>query len=478
MHHYNIINSTISIIYLIAILILFLNPATAITEIEVNPINSPDGIILLIVDGLGSNYICPASIPYAIDGTRLPQPKTSNISLIIEDNMQIKTVTTQKTYTGGGHSILVTGYSNANTNAVKIYDATIYDMTRNNNFIDFAILQRGDFYEMRNEQHLIIYDASNSINNPELKIDKNYGFKASTILYSILNSHKNEKQNYIHSYPESSIERYNAYNRAGIKIAKDIINYMSENHINQRYMLTINLGATDSAGHFRGVKGYIESIEALDKIIMSLYNLANENNLVFILIADYGMAFRKSDSMRGGHQGPDFTVTDEAQKIPFVISAPTIESGVLKGNFGQEDIAPTLLDLLDIRGKLKLQDGSALPIENFISIKLSGLSMNNRVELMQNGKIIAFGEYDSEYIFYGVKPDFNYVLSITESGSTTEKQIFTDTDISFDFSKNNAYVANENNFLDSFNFKNIIGFLLILIINIIGFVLIFKIIKQ
>lgn len=78
---YNIISTINSVLFLIVLLILFLNPATAITEIEANPINSPDDIIILIIDRLGSNYIYSELASYAIDGITLPIENYTSIKL-------------------------------------------------------------------------------------------------------------------------------------------------------------------------------------------------------------------------------------------------------------------------------------------------------------------------------------------------------------------------------------------------------------
>ena len=88
------------------------------------------------------------------------------------------------------------------------------------------------------------------------------------------------------------------------------------------------------SGHYRDNYGYIDCVESLDSELLPLYNLCKENNLAFILTADHGMAF-SADGSKGGHQSEKYSVSDEAQMVPFIANAQDIESGVIRGSSGR-----------------------------------------------------------------------------------------------------------------------------------------------
>ena len=84
-------------------------PASAITEVKVNPINTSEGAVVLIVDGLSASFIYPELTPHSLDGSPLDKAKLENIPKIAEDSARILEFRAPQTFTEGGHSVLVTG---------------------------------------------------------------------------------------------------------------------------------------------------------------------------------------------------------------------------------------------------------------------------------------------------------------------------------------------------------------------------------
>ncbi|WP_292485136.1 hypothetical protein [Methanohalobium sp.] len=53
-------------------------PSTATSHIKVNPVNNPDGAVILIIDGLSLSYIYPEMTPENIDGVETRKPVLKN----------------------------------------------------------------------------------------------------------------------------------------------------------------------------------------------------------------------------------------------------------------------------------------------------------------------------------------------------------------------------------------------------------------
>jgi len=103
-------------------------PAFALTEMEVNPVNTPDGAVVLIVDGLSAPFIYPELTPHALDGATLEKARLENIPFISKNSAQIIEFRAPQTFTEGGHSVLVTGNPDADSEFVSFKDANIFDI--------------------------------------------------------------------------------------------------------------------------------------------------------------------------------------------------------------------------------------------------------------------------------------------------------------------------------------------------------------
>jgi 2,3-bisphosphoglycerate-independent phosphoglycerate mutase len=464
----------------------------ATTEIEVNPVNTPAGAVILIIDGLSSSYIYPELTPYAIDGTALDKATVRNISQIAEKSSRVLDISAPQTYTEAGHSVLVTGNSGAKGNIVGNPGATVYDTAHENGYLCFAVLEKGDFSQMRAEQDVVVYDETNSINNPTIKIETNEYSKDMNPVQGVsdlMNVYAEQAYDYVNQYPEGSGERYDAYNRWAIDTAADIIGYMSDNAPDQRYILTVNTGAVDSSGHYRRTGGYIENIEGIDSVIMPFYELCIENNLAFILTSDHGMAFSAND-VRGGHQSEKYAVTPEAQKIPLIVHAPDVDRGVVTEKYGQEDIAPTILNVLNLPIELDYADGSAIPVKDYVNLKID-VPPESTVELLQEDKTIASASDDDQYLFLGIEPGYIYTVRISSNemleelngiGKTVvengvvDHEVFMATDVALNFVEQISSPPENSGLLQ--NRRHLIGCTLIALINVTGLLIILRILKE
>ena len=151
----------------------------------------------------------------------------------------------------------------------------------------------------RSEQDAVLRDKNNSIKNIEIMLEQyeySQDIRVPSGLLQVMRSRADMAPAYVSS--KETRDRYNGYNRWGIETACDVVNYMAKNCPDQKYLLTVNVGAIDMSGHYRDNYGYIDCVESLDSELLPLYNLCKENSLAFILTADHGMAF-SADGSKG-----------------------------------------------------------------------------------------------------------------------------------------------------------------------------------
>lgn len=480
---------------------IFPSPASGLTEVEVNPVNTPQGAVVLIVDGLSAPFIYPELTPHALDGIALEKAKLENLPRINKESVRVLEFRVPQTFTEGGHSVLVTGNPSADSELVSFKDATIFDILHREGYLCIAIMEKGDFGSICAEQDIILKDENNSINNMTIKLEQHANSPNVEIpqeLIKILEKDADKAPEYVKS--KETREKYNGYDRWGVETACDVIDYMSKNKPDQKYLLTINVGAVDSSGHHRDNYGYVDCIECLDSDISSLYELCKKNNLAFVLTADHGMGFSKNDS-KGGHQSEKFTETDEAQMIPLIVHAQDVKSDILRGKHNQEDFAPTLLGILDIPDRPRFAEGKQILLTGHVNLKVE-LPEKGSTELRKNGNIIASLKNDDKFLFLGLEPGNSYTIkAMLESGNSLEEQekkLTLDTDSMLEFTekgqkkqenvesnmdseKNSSFTAgfvNENSGNSGSGLKHLIGYLVIGLVNLAGIVIIAKILKK
>lgn len=406
------------------LLFLLSDIASGFSEIALNDVERPDGAILFIVDGLGSSYYFPEFTPYALDGSELPKARTENLT----SGSRILDTRTPHPVTGIAHSVIVTGFSDANEEMVSYPDATIYDITRHNGFVNLAVMETGDFPGMREEQDIIMFAENNSIDEPKISIQAT---KAPSGIYELMYEWRMKLPSYLDR--KSGVKRYSAYNKWSIDAANAVAISMINDHPSQKFLLTVNIGAIDSGGHNLGVDNYISLIESLDSDFYPLYRTASENNIALFFTADHGMSFAAKNAKRGGHISDKYSSRQESLRIPFVVFSPNANPGVIEGVFGQEDIAPTLLSILDLPNNLQYADSKPVNLKNYASIFIRSHNEYD-VSLWNNGKKIA-EHSGAELGFTGLQLNMSYTLKAKGKEGVYEEHLFLDSDKQFVLSK-------------------------------------------
>lgn len=439
----------------LAILIIFAlsGVALGVSEVTLNNVKRPDGAILFIVDGFGSSYYYPELTPYALDGSEISKAKTGNLTF----GTRILNISTSHPVTGIAHSVIVTGYSQANEEIVGYKDATIYDITRQHGFVNLAVMEKGDFTNMREEQDIILFAENNSIDEPMISIQAN---KAPPGVYELMYNWKMKLPEYLNNL--SVKEKYPAYNKWGIDTANAVAEYMIKKHPSQRFLLTVNIGAIDSGGHNLGEDDYYRLIEDLDRDFYPLYVTAKESNIALFLTADHGMSFATKNARRGGHASEKYSEMQESLRIPLVIISPNTIPGVLNGEYGQEDIAPTLLSVLDLPNNLQYADGNTINMKSYASVFVKA-NTEYQVSLWDAGRKVSESR-DSELVFAGLPLNTNYTLKASGDDGTHEERLFLDSDKHFNFKPEQGL-----------NYRGVVAVILIFIVVIAGLVLIKRI---
>ncbi|MBU4138473.1 MAG: alkaline phosphatase family protein [Euryarchaeota archaeon] len=444
--------------YVLLISILFVTFSVAssgATEITLNNIQKPDSAILFIVDGLGSSYFYPELTPYAIDESEISKALTRNLT----SGTRLLDIRTPIPSTGQAHSVIVTGYSGANEEIVGYPDATIYDITRQHGFVNLAVMEKGDFQNLRDEQDIILFAQNNSIDKPLISIQAN---KAPSGIYELMYDWKMKLPEYLEN--RKGREKYSAYNKWGIDSANAVAVYMRKSHPSQRFLLTVNVGAIDSGGHNIGEDDYYLLIEDLDRDIYPLYTTARENNIALFFTADHGMSFATKNARRGGHASGKYAIKLESLKIPLVIMSQNTIPGVFNGEYREGDIAPTLLSVLDLPNSLQYADGKTINVKKYATIFVKA-DKEYSVSLWNGGQKVSESS-GSDLIFAGMPLNTNYTIKAVGADKTYEEKLFMDSDklLKFDSGK-------------GLDYRGIVAIILILFV-IIGGILIIRKIKD
>jgi len=406
------------------LLVSFSIPLTgAQTTIEVGETNPPQNIVLLIVDGMGSAYVTQGRTPLALNGDPVESADVPFFQNMISDGILLPQIIVPTPSTVPAHSVIITGFSGAEQEMVEYNDATIYDVLKEEGFLCIAIMHNGDFSEMRNEQDVILYSPSNSISTPSLRVQVNDASVPEDIVRE-LELLKQELPGYLEG--TDGLDSYIAYSDWELDASRDIVSLMARQHPDMKYILTINVGVVDSAGHYKGVDGYIGSIEGVDSKLEPLYSAAQNSNTAFVITADHGMAFKTPESSRGGHASEDY-YSSEAVTVPLLIISPNVVFGMDYGRYGQEDLAPTLLSILDIPAQLRYSDGEAIPVKDYADLRVS-VNSESDVEVIQGSEMVSGGSGDVMYIFTGLKPKTNYTVRVNSGKDILEQSVYLNVD--------------------------------------------------
>ncbi len=455
-------------VLLVLCLSLTLPIIAAQTCIEVSETNPPQNMVLLIVDGMGSGYVSQGMVPAALDGSLIIPPEVPFMDSLAVKGVLLPDINVPDPRTGPAYSVIVTGYSGAEPEIVAYAGATIYDVLEDEGFITIALMHKGDAAAMRAEQDVILFSENNSITEPTFRVQVNGDAVPAGIIDEL---EYWEQQLPVYLEETDGIDSYIAYSDWELDAAADMVSLMSGQYPDTKYILTINVGVVDSAGHYRGVDGYVDVIEGVDRRLEPLYTAASESNTALFITGDHGMAFKTSDAARGGHASEDYW-SAEALTVPLFIVSPNIVPGIIEDSHGQEDVALTILSVLDVPGHLKYSDGEAIPVKNYANLWVSS-NTDAGIEVLQGPETIATSSGGNSYFFTGLKPKINYTVRISNGDELLEQVVHLDVDRAISFGTSTAYVDGTS--WDGENWRKVIASILILLVITGGMMVIYRI---
>ena len=120
--------------------------------------------------------------------------------------------------------------------------------------------------------------------------------------------------------------------------AKKGLKQFNKNHPD---LLFLHFNLVDLKGHLKGYKSpaYYKAVERVDGLIKDFIDLTKKDpNLVLFLVSDHGGI----DKNHGGDTPQELTV-------PFMIYGKSIEAGEILEKVNNKDLAPTLLEVLNLK---------------------------------------------------------------------------------------------------------------------------------
>lgn len=406
----------------ILIAIAFASASASAEDFFARKLEEKNGAILLIVDGMGASYLSTYNYtPLDLNGKPLTKAATPNLSSIAGKGVLVQDVRALLPNTQRGHSIIVTGYSNADLEMLDYSDASIYDVLRSHGYLCIAVMEKGDFDNIIREQDVVIHDRSNSLDNPAAELDKSAEVQPDIERFMLNLTEK------LPSFVEgkNGIEKYSQYNRWAIDSGSSIASYMAKNYPDKKFFLTINAGGTDMVGHAYNAERCVNVIERLDELLPALYETCSRNNLSLIITADHGMKF-PSATAKGGHSSEKYSSALESQRIPLIMYSPGIEGKVIAEVREQKDLAPTILSLLDIVELPAFADGKAIPLRGYINLKVKADEPAD-IRILRGQEVVA-RTFAGNATFYGLDPG-NYTLLV--DGESKQVNLASDEIIAF-----------------------------------------------
>ncbi len=404
----------------------------------------PSGAVILVVDGLGASYVYPEHRAYALDGSPINGAVLFNLTGGGARAVDVRVPVPETTKS---HSILITGNSGTNPDRLG---TTIFDLAHAEGYLCLAVLERGDSMPVLREMDGVLYLGDNSLHGAE----PIPGFRAGvpTGLRYRFQAWRDRFARY--SAPQGAAG-YAGYDAWALDAAADTVQNLSGQH----FLMLVNVGAVDSAGQNLGADSYREVVTALDAPLGRLAEICRKSNVLLAVTADHGMVF-PSETGKGGHSADKYAARPEALRVPLVFLGPGVEELNLGGRWSETDVAPTVMDLLNISGNLS-GNGRSLPVADSYELRVTGAPVG--LALWRDGAHLADAAAAGDCCFRGLERG---QYSLMAGGR--EWAVLVNGDVAMDLAGKAAPKS---------DWKRIIGIILILAINLAGIALIIRIWK-
>lgn len=424
------------------LLLLLLLPGCVALDIQVGPTAQPAGAVILVIDGLGSSYVYPEHNPYALDGSPLNKAVLFNLTGAGARAVDVRVPVPE---TSKSHSVLVTGRSEADWEQLG---PTLFDAARQEGYLCLAILERGDSLSILEDMDAVLYLEENALQGAE----PIPGFRPAAP-EGLRNLFQEWRDRFAPYSASQGMAGYAGYNAWALDAAADTVEHL----IGKPFILLVNAGAVDSAGHNLNASGYLETVQALDGPLGRLVQACNKNNILLVVTADHGMVFPDGEG-KGGHSAEKYAARLEAMRVPLLFKGPGTKELNLGGRWSEVDLAPTVLALMDISSNMSFE-GVALPVREGSILRVRGAPAG--VELWREETWLANASGDDQYVFRGLEWG-EYTLK----GKDFSLKVLVDGDETVDLAGSRALPEGT---------RRALGVGLILVINLAGTALIVRI---
>jgi hypothetical protein len=420
-------------------------PVSAL-DIQVGPEVRPGGAVIVVVDGLGASYVYPEHSAYALDGAPLGRAVLFNLTGGVARAVDVRVPVPETTKS---HSVLITSNSRVDPESPG---QTIFDTARQKGYLCLGVLERGDAMPVLQELDAVLYLGDNSLNGAE----PIPGFREN-VPPGIRYLFQDWRDRFAGYTSEVGLPGYAGNNAWGLDAAADIVEHLP----GQPFILLVNVGAVDSAGHNLGADGYLQTVQALDAPLGALAEACRKNNVLLVITADHGMVF-PSTKGKGGHSKDLYATKPEAVRVPLVLFGPGVEEMNLGGRWSEMDIAPTVLNILNISSNLT-NEGRSMPLRESYDLRVTGAPAG--LTLWRGEERLANATGDDEYNFRGLERG---LYTLKAGGQSV--QVLVNGDQTMDMAGKTAPMSG--------NTKRILGVIMILTINLVGVVVILRIIRK
>ncbi len=145
-------------------------------------------------------------------------------------------------------------------------------------------------------------------------------------------------------------------------------------------------------------KCYLNNLSYADYLVGEIIGKLKDNDIfndsIIIISSDHGEAFFEHSKL--GHNTTNY---NEMIQIPFLLKMPRQKKGVqIKKNHGLIDLTPTILELLNINFKIKMQGRSFAPILFQEKFKFNKRFLYSRTASKNFNLALIYGDY--KYIYY------------------------------------------------------------------------------
>lgn len=384
---------------------------------------SAQSAVIFVIDAMGSSYISPGTATYASTSAMIPAIDMKSFDRANE-KFQLKVPVPATEF---GHAVIVTGCSGASEPTVENYHSTIFDVLKDDGYLTLGIMDNGDTPEMIDELDAIAHNANESILSPDFEFTVN----SHSIPADVENMMRDHTRALQQVKSKDPYQPYIVYNAWGIDYTRDLVDYMGQHHPGMNYVLIVNIGGLDSAGHNLGYSGYKAVLSGMDDDLGSLVDACERTDTLLMVTGDHGMSF-KSPTAKGAHESADVAGRNESLLTPlFIYSNKSLPGG---GTYGQECLAPTLLSLLDEPNTLSMCDSIPLPIkdnptlflrsESPMNVTVTGPGLNISTEFKGTYRLTGLekGDYTIRYegIWEDVRLDHDVVVDVRKDGQTAQ----------------------------------------------------------